>query len=142
MNLDKKKAAAACELEGDLYSIQRDLKLAKVMSNNLVDGFFEEEDLDCTSNNFPMLMLKYVEAWTQANVLHDYIVQATQKVNDLLKLADEYEGESVSNIAARSTRGDVATITVKAIDLLTRLPEEKRVIALNLLQELASGNKP
>lgn len=142
MNLDKKKAAAACELEGDLYSMQRDLKLAKAMSNNLVDGFFEEEDLDCASNNLPMLMLKYVEAWTQINVLHDYIAQVTQKVNDLLKIADAYEGESVPNIAASSTRGDVATITVKAIDLLTRLPEEKRVIALNLLQELASGNKP
>lgn len=142
MNRKMKQAAAACELEGYLYSMQRDLKLAKAMSNSLVDGFFEEEDLDCSSNNIPKLMLKYLEAWTQANVLNDYIAQVSQRVKDLLKLADEYEDESVPNVAASSTRGDMATITVKAIDLLTRLPEEKRVIALNLLQELASGNKP
>ena len=138
MNLDKRKAAAACELEGDLYSMQRDLKLAKVMSNNLVDGFFEEENLDCASNNFPMLMLKYMEAWAQVNVLHDYITQVFYKVNDLLKIADEYDSTSVPNTAVSGSGGDMASVTVMAIDLLTRLPEDKKMAALKSIQELAS----
>lgn len=89
MNIDNKKAAAACELEGEMYSILRDLKLAKVMSNELVDGYFEEEELDTTTKNLAKVMLKYADAWTRVNVLHDYICQVTIKVNELLKLAEE-----------------------------------------------------
>ncbi len=89
MNVDNKKAAAACELEGEMYSMLRDLKLAKVMSNELVDGFFEEEHMECTSKNIAKLMCKYEDAWTRVNVLHDYICQVTIKVNELLKLAEE-----------------------------------------------------
>lgn len=81
MKIGRKEALVT--LSDEIYPMLRDARLAKFSINELLEGYFDDEDPDGSRQCAERLMVNYFRAQSQANILLDYICRLTQTLQAL-----------------------------------------------------------
>lgn len=81
MKNERKEALAV--LSDEIYSMLRDARLAKFSIGELLEGYFDDDDLDGSRQCAERLMANYFRAQSQVSILLDYICRLTQTLQAL-----------------------------------------------------------
>lgn len=80
-NLENQKLIAAYHLSDEIYSIFRDIRLAKFVLNSAMDDLIPAEDLNTTENG--KIRLSYEQMILQMEIINDYICKSFEQLSIL-----------------------------------------------------------